>query len=190
MSFTATVMWSAMATTSPTCRAPRSRRGARTLASRPAVPRVIIPNNASPRRGLRTVAMSSKEGGGGGWGKFLGGVLVGGVVFGAAGVLFAPQLSKTFLKGKDAAGKFLYEDWTEDEDEDSLERTRQDLNEKIAQLNSAIDTFSVEADRGLSEKITKLNRDVEDMEAAAASADPGERDGESGGGADAAPANA
>ena len=118
MSFTATVMWSAMATTSPTCRAPRSRRGARTLASRPAVPRVIIPNNASPRRGLRTVAMSSKEGGGGGWGKFLGGVLVGGVVFGAAGVLFAPQLSKTFLKGKDAAGKFLYEDWTEDEDED------------------------------------------------------------------------
>ena len=67
---------------------------------------------------------------------------------------------------------------------------RQDLNEKIAQLNSAIDTFSVEADRGLSEKITKLNRDVEDMEAAAASADPGERDGESGGGADAAPANA
>ena len=134
--------------------------------------------------------MSSKEGGGGGWGKFLGGVLVGGVVFGAAGVLFAPQLSKTFLKGKDAAGKFLYEDWTEDEDEDSLERTRQDLNEKIAQLNSAIDTFSVEADRGLSEKITKLNRDVEDMEAAAASADPGERDGESGGGAGAAPANA
>ena len=31
-----------------------------------------------------------------------------------------PQLSKTFLK-KDAAGKFLYEDWTEDED-GSLER--------------------------------------------------------------------
>ena len=67
-----------------------------------------------------------------------------------AGVLFAPQLSKTFLKGKDAAGRFLYDDYESDEDADAaLERTRNDLNEKIAQLNAAIDTFAGEADKGL-----------------------------------------
>ena len=85
-------------------------------------------------------------------GKFLGGFLLGGAIFGVAGVLFAPQLSKTFLKGKDAAGRFLYDDYETDEDADAaLERTRNDLNEKIAQLNAAIDTFSSEADRGLRE---------------------------------------
>ena len=93
-------------------------------------------------------------------------------------MLFAPQISKQFLRGKDAAGRFLYEDWTEDEDEDSLERTRQDLNDKIAQLNAAIDTFSAEADRGLTDKISKLNDDVEGMETALSR---DERDGATGG---------
>ena len=93
-------------------------------------------------------------------------------------MLFAPQISKQFLGGKDAAGRFLYEDWTEDEDEDSLERTRQDLNDKIAQLNAAIDTFSAEADRGLTDKISKLNDDVEGMETALSR---DERDGATGG---------
>ena len=84
----------------------------------------------------------------GGFGKFVGGFLLGGAIFGVAGVLFAPQLSKTFLKGKDAAGRFLYDDYESDDDADAaLERTRNDLNEKIAQLNAAIDTFSSEAER-------------------------------------------
>ena len=84
----------------------------------------------------------------GGFGKFVGGFLLGGAIFGVAGVLFAPQLSKTFLKGKDAAGRFLYDDYESDDDADAaLERTRNDLNEKIAQLNAAIDTFSSEADK-------------------------------------------
>ena len=69
------------------------------------------------------------------------------------------------LKGKGEVGKFLYDDWTEDEEEDSLEKTRQNLNDKIAQLNAAIDNFSTEADRGLSGKITKLNSDMESLEA-------------------------
>ena len=38
------------------------------------------------------------------------------------------------------------------------------MNDKIAQLNAAIDNFSTEADRGLSDKITKLNSDMEVME--------------------------
>ena len=95
-------------------------------------------------------------------------------------MLFAPQISKQFLRGKDAAGR-LHEDWTaRDEDEDSLERTRQDLNDKIAQLNAAIDTFSAEVDRGLTDKISKLNDDVEGMEAARpATSATGRRGGES-----------
>lgn len=118
------------------------------------------------RLGTLVVARSRDDGGSGGgsWGKFLTGFLVGGAVFGVAGVLFAPQISKTFLKGKGEVGKFLYDDWTEDEEEDSLEKTRQNLNDKIAQLNAAIDNFSTEADRGLSDKITKLNSDMEVME--------------------------
>ena len=118
-------------------------------------------------RDLTTRARSRDDGGGGGgsWGKFISGVLVGGAVFGVAGVLFAPQISKTFLKGKGEVGKFLYDDWTEDEEEDSLEKTRQNLNDKIAQLNAAIDNFSTEADRGLSDKITKLNSDMDSLEA-------------------------
>ena len=116
------------------------------------------------RRGLTIVAKASDGGGnGGGVGKFLTGFLIGGAVCGVAGVLFAPQLSKTFLKGKDSVGKFLYEDYDEDDD-DSLERTRRNLNDKIAQLNSAIDNFSTEADRGLSDKISKLNGEVEKLE--------------------------
>ena len=50
-------------------------------------------------------------------------------------------------EGKDAAGRFLHDDYESDEDADAaLERTRNDLNEKIAQLNAAIDTFAGEAD--------------------------------------------
>ena len=122
--------------------------------------------HASRRTTVTTRA--SKDSGansGGGMGKFLGGFLLGGAVFGVAGVLFAPQLSKTFLKGKDAAGRFLYDDYESDEDADAaLERTRNDLNEKIAQLNAAIDTFAGEADAA---------EDAEDADAADAT-DQGE----------------
>ena len=117
----------------------------------PRVPRVVL--RRSPSRGLVVTTRAAKDSGGdssGGMSKFLGGFLLGGAVFGVAGVLCAPQLSKAFLKGKDAAGRFLYDDYESDEDADAaLERTRNDLNEKIEQLNSAIDAFAGEADAGL-----------------------------------------
>ena len=113
-------------------------------------PRVLRRSPSFGASRLAVTTRASKDSGGasgGGMGKFLGGFLLGGAVFGVAGVLFAPQLSKTFLKGKDAAGRFLYDDYESDEDADAaLERTRNDLNEKIAQLNAAIDTFAGEAD--------------------------------------------
>lgn len=119
---------------------PSIRRGPRVLRRAPSfgASRLAVTTRASKDSGVSS---------GGGMGKFLGGFLLGGALFGVAGVLFAPQLSKTFLKGKDAAGRFLYDDYESDEDADAaLERTRNDLNEKIAQLNAAIDTFAGEAD--------------------------------------------
>lgn len=53
----------------------------------------------------------------------------------------------------------------EEEEEDSMERTRQELERKIADLNGAIDNFTTEADRGLSDKISQLSKDMEGMQA-------------------------
>lgn len=86
---------------------------------------------------------------------FIGGLLVGGAVFGALGFLFAPQLSKTLLGGKRALSKAL-----DEESEDELESTRRNLNEKIAALNSAIDNFSSEAESGIEKTVTKLGEEL------------------------------
>ncbi|KAL5581239.1 hypothetical protein UlMin_013681 [Ulmus minor] len=64
----------------------------------------------------------------GGGADFLVGLLVGGAVFGTLAYVFDPQIGRSLLN--------------EDEYDDGLERTRQTLNEKISQLNSAIDNVS------------------------------------------------
>jgi gas vesicle protein len=83
---------------------------------------------------------------GGGAGDFVAGFLLGGAVFGALGYILAPQISKTLEEGdsvKDEGvatkrpARFL-------EDDEGLEKTRQTLNEKIAQLNAAIDDVSAQ----------------------------------------------
>ena len=75
-------------------------------------------------RARRGAVVTRAEGGdreGRGKGKgFVGGILLGGAVFGALGFLFAPQLSKTLLGGKRAVNKML-----DEENEDELEVTRQ-----------------------------------------------------------------
>ncbi|XP_062119620.1 uncharacterized protein LOC133834197 [Humulus lupulus] len=77
--------------------------------------------------------------GGGGGGDFVAGFLLGGAVFGTLAYVFAPQIRRSLLNedeyGFRKARKPIYYD-------EGLERTRQTLNEKISQLNSAIDNVS------------------------------------------------
>ncbi|XP_052191468.1 uncharacterized protein LOC127800727 isoform X2 [Diospyros lotus] len=74
---------------------------------------------------------------------FVGGFVLGGVVVGALGCIYAPQISKA-LAGADRKDlmrklpKFIYDE------EKALEKTRKILTEKIAQLNSAIDDVSAQ----------------------------------------------
>ncbi|XP_068646521.1 uncharacterized protein [Aristolochia californica] len=72
---------------------------------------------------------------------FVGGFVLGGIIVGTLGCVYAPQISKA-LAGADRKDlmrklpKFIYDE------EKVLERTRKVLTEKIAQLNSAIDDVS------------------------------------------------
>lgn len=74
-------------------------------------------------------------------GIFIGGFVLGGIIVGTLGCVYAPQISRT-LAGADKKDlmrrlpKFIYDE------EKALEKTRKILTEKIAQLNSAIDDVS------------------------------------------------
>ncbi|EPS70748.1 hypothetical protein M569_04018, partial [Genlisea aurea] len=72
---------------------------------------------------------------------FVGGFILGGLVIGALGCIYAPQISSA-LAGTDRKDlmkklpKFIYDE------EKALEKQRQKLAEKIEQLNLAIDNVS------------------------------------------------
>lgn len=123
-----------------------------------------------PKRArARSVARAERDGSGSGRSKgFIGGLLVGGAVFGALGFLFAPQLSKTLLGGKRAISKAL-----DEEAEDELEVTRQNLNEKIAALNAAIDNFSKEAESGVEKTVSSLSEELNGLSQGSAKASGG-----------------
>ncbi|BDA46201.1 hypothetical protein COCOBI_08-2930 [Coccomyxa sp. Obi] len=86
----------------------------------------------------RTVAVRAERNGSGGG--FLTGFVVGGAIFGALGFLFAPQISAALLSEDQRLKlpKFL------DEEEKDPEATKQDLADKIASLNAAIDDVSAQ----------------------------------------------
>lgn len=72
---------------------------------------------------------------------FVGGFVLGSLIVGALGCVYAPKISKALAgaEGKELMKKlpkFIYDE------EKALERTRKMLTEKIAQLNSAIDGVS------------------------------------------------
>ncbi|KAI3724705.1 hypothetical protein L2E82_36491 [Cichorium intybus] len=72
---------------------------------------------------------------------FIGGFVLGGLVVGTLGCIYAPQISKV-LAGTDKKDllkklpNFIYDE------EKALEKTRKKLAQKIAELNSAIDDVS------------------------------------------------
>ncbi|ONK80577.1 uncharacterized protein A4U43_C01F19370 [Asparagus officinalis] len=87
---------------------------------------------------LSVTAKYSEDSSSGG-GDFLVGFLLGGAVFGTLAYVFAPQIRRTILNedeyGFRKAKRPVYYD-------EGLEKTRQTLNAKISQLNSAIDNVS------------------------------------------------
>ncbi|GMY07722.1 Low-density receptor-like protein [Fagus crenata] len=96
-------------------------------------------NRVGTNRNLCVRAEYNDGSRGGGGGDFLAGFLLGGAVFGTLAYVFAPQIRRSLLNedeyGFRKAKRPLYYD-------EGLERTRQTLNAKISQLNSAIDNVS------------------------------------------------
>ncbi|KAL5705998.1 hypothetical protein ACHQM5_024216 [Ranunculus cassubicifolius] len=96
---------------------------------------------ATSKRSLTVQAGYSDGGRPGSASIFVGGFILGGIVVGTLGCVYAPQISKA-LAGTDRKDlmrklpKFIYDE------EKALERTRKILAEKIEQLNSAIDDVS------------------------------------------------
>ncbi|XP_010530269.1 PREDICTED: uncharacterized protein LOC104806873 isoform X2 [Tarenaya hassleriana] len=92
------------------------------------------------RKPLTVRAVYRNDEGPGSTGLFVGGFILGGLIVGALGCVFAPEISKA-LAGADRKDlmrklpKFIY-------DEEKALETRKVLAEKIAQLNSAIDGVS------------------------------------------------
>ncbi|XP_026401605.1 uncharacterized protein LOC113297373 isoform X2 [Papaver somniferum] len=88
---------------------------------------------------------------GGGSGDFVAGFVLGGAVFGTLAYLFAPQIRRSLLNedeyGFRRAKRPIYYD-------DGLE-TRETLNAKISQLNSAIDNVSSRLRGGKNKEVTE-----------------------------------
>ncbi|KAM7515992.1 hypothetical protein LguiA_005575 [Lonicera macranthoides] len=116
----------------------------------------MSPTSQGKRKSLKyrrplTVQASRDDGRPSGASIFVGGFVLGGIVVGALGCVYAPQLSKA-LAGVDRKDlmrklpKFIYDE------EKALERTRKILTEKIAQLNSAIDEVSSQLRGGADEE--------------------------------------
>ncbi|KAI8475517.1 MAG: hypothetical protein J3K34DRAFT_464813 [Monoraphidium minutum] len=94
--------------------------------------RVAAARPSSASRQLSVVARAER----GSDSSFLSGFVMGGVVFGTLGFLFAPQISRALL-GDDhrlRLPRFMEEEMPKDP-----EATKQDLIDKIAQLNASID---------------------------------------------------
>jgi len=115
--------------------------------SRYSLSNFVWQNNVKPyghiscKRHILRAEYNSERGRGSNGGDFLAGFLLGGAVFGALGYVFAPQISRALWTGnEDGLWKKLPKRM--DDDASIEQRTRKNLNEKIAQLNAAIDEVS------------------------------------------------
>ncbi|XP_004512285.1 uncharacterized protein [Cicer arietinum] len=99
---------------------------------------------AKGSRNSSVIVRASRDGGRPSSGSiFVGGFVLGSLIVGALGCVYAPKISEALAgaDGKDfmrKLPKFMYDE------EKALERTRKMLTEKIAQLNSAIDSVSAQ----------------------------------------------
>ncbi|KAK6939112.1 hypothetical protein RJ641_032620 [Dillenia turbinata] len=89
---------------------------------------------------------------------FIGGFVLGGLVVGTLGCVYAPQISNALAQTdrKDLMRKlpkFIYDE------EKALEKTRKTLAEKIAQLNAAIDDVSAQLQSDDTPKGAAVNSD-------------------------------
>ncbi|KAE9450205.1 hypothetical protein C3L33_17893, partial [Rhododendron williamsianum] len=104
-----------------------------------------------------TVQASRDGGGSSSASIFVGGFVLGGVLVGALGCIYAPQISKV-LVGEQRKQlmrklpKFIYDE------EKALEKTRKILTAKIEQLNSAIDEVATQIHGDNTSKSTKSKR--------------------------------
>ncbi|KAL0905335.1 hypothetical protein M5K25_023747 [Dendrobium thyrsiflorum] len=103
------------------------------------------------------------DGSRGGGGDFLAGVIIGGALFGTLAYVFAPQIRRSLLNEDESGFRrakrpIYYHD-------DGLEKTRQTLNAKISQLNSAIDNVSTRLRGGKNTPATELIETEPEVEA-------------------------
>ncbi|KAI5659723.1 hypothetical protein M9H77_28516 [Catharanthus roseus] len=105
------------------------------------IPVLRMQRNSKPQGTNRCLSICAEynERRGGSGGDFVAGFLLGGAIFGTLAYVFAPQIRRSLLNedeyGFRRARRPIYYD-------EGLEKTRQTLNEKISQLNSAIDNVS------------------------------------------------
>ncbi|KAJ4839034.1 hypothetical protein Tsubulata_018932 [Turnera subulata] len=106
-----------------------------------------IPTKLRATRRSLAIRASGDGGKSGSSGIFIGGFILGGIVAGTLGCVYAPQISKA-LAGTDRKElmrklpKFIY-----DEEKD-LEKTRKRLEDKVAQLNAEIDNVADQIRKG------------------------------------------
>ncbi|XP_038902580.1 uncharacterized protein LOC120089235 [Benincasa hispida] len=102
-------------------------------------PKLAIQRKSSRTNQKLSVRAEYNDGDRSGGGDFVAGFLLGGAVFGTLAYIFAPQIRRSLLNedeyGFRRAKRPIYYD-------EGLEKTRQTLNAKISQLNSAIDNVS------------------------------------------------
>ncbi|KAJ9678402.1 hypothetical protein PVL29_020549 [Vitis rotundifolia] len=121
-------------------------------------PRLTIQRKSN--RNVRKLSVCAEHNGGnrGGGGDFVAGFLLGGAVFGTLAYVFAPQIRRSLLNedeyGFRRAKRPMYYD-------EGLEKTRQTLNAKISQLNSAIDNVSSRLRGGNSSPSVPIETDPE-----------------------------
>ncbi|GMJ12222.1 hypothetical protein like AT5G16660 [Hibiscus trionum] len=102
-------------------------------------PSLAVWRKPMPTNRQFSVFAEYRDGSGGGASDFAAGFLLGGAIFGTLAYVFAPQIRRSLLNedeyGFRKAKRPIYYD-------EGLEKTRQTLNKKISQLNSAIDNVS------------------------------------------------